>query len=133
MSETDFLAEVLQQADCGLLLDVNNVFVNATNHGFDARDWLRRIPLERVVQLHIAGHDAREPVLIDTHGEPIRDEVWELLEFVLERTGPVSVLIERDTNIPPLPVLLEEASRARSLQQTILHGSGSQGGRHAAR
>ena len=121
MDETEFLCEVLEEADCGLLLDVNNVFVNASNHGFDARAWLERIPLERVWQLHIAGHEqwsdlqgpdaAADPLIIDTHGADVRSEVYALLRWVIERTGPKPVLLERDSNIPPLPELLEEVRR----------------------
>ena len=100
---------LLAAADVGLLLDVNNVFVNARNHGFDARGMIAALPLDRVVQLHVAGHRIeRGGFRIDTHGEPICDEVYALLAFTLERTGPVPVLLERDNAIPPLDELLRE-------------------------
>ena len=101
MGELEFMLEVLERADARLLLDVNNVFVNATNHGFDPRAYIDALPLARVVQLHVAGHFVREDALIlDTHGEPVRSEVYELLEYTLRRTGPVPVLLERDGNFP---------------------------------
>jgi uncharacterized protein (UPF0276 family) len=116
--EPEFLAEVLERADCGLLLDVNNVFVNAKNHGFEAKDWLAKIPLHRVWQLHIAGHELwDESLIVDTHGADVRDEVFDLLSWVIERTGPKPVLLERDSNIPPLPVLLEEVARLDEVYQ----------------
>ncbi len=115
LSEADFLRHVLEQADCGLLLDVNNVYVNACNHGYDPRAFLDALPLERVAQIHLAGHERRPDVLIDTHGEPVCDEVWALYRDVLARTGPVSTLIEWDQAIPSLEAVLDEADRARAL------------------
>lgn len=118
MDEPEFLAEILERADCGLLLDVNNVFVNAQNHGFDPYAWLQRIPLDRVLQLHVAGHERLdETVIIDTHGDTVRDEVYGLMAWVIERTGPRPVLLERDTNIPPLPELLDEIRRLDAVYQ----------------
>ena len=109
LSEVDFVTEVLERADAKLLLDVNNVYVNSENFGFEPREYIDRVPLERVVQIHVAGHELRPDGLrIDTHGEAIPDPVYELLEYTLERTGPVPVLLERDTNIPPLDDLLTE-------------------------
>ncbi|MCA9710835.1 MAG: DUF692 domain-containing protein [Myxococcales bacterium] len=109
MDEPEFLTEILERADCGLLLDVNNVFVNAQNHGFDPYEWLRRVPLSRVLQLHVAGHEPwDDQVLVDTHGATVRDEVYDMMAWVIERIGPRPVLLERDTNIPPLPELLDE-------------------------
>lgn len=119
--EPGFLADVLEQADCGLLLDVNNIFVNARNHGFDPYDWLAKIPLERVWQLHVAGHEHwEEDLVIDTHGADVRDEVYDLLGWVIERIGPVPVLLERDANIPPLPTLLDEVARLDRVYQAAL-------------
>jgi uncharacterized protein (UPF0276 family) len=122
--EAAFVVEVLERADCGLLLDVNNVFVNAINHGFDARTWLAAMPLDRVVQLHVAGHefwdDAARDLIIDTHGAPVRAEVDELLAWVVERTGPIPVLLERDENIPPLAELLAERDRLDGVYQQAL-------------
>lgn len=109
MTEQEFLLEVLEQADAKLLLDVNNVYVNARNHGFDAQAWLDAVPAERVVQIHVAGHQENgSEVIIDTHAEPVRDEVYSLLEHTLRRLGPVPVLLERDDKFPPLAELLAE-------------------------
>ncbi|MBX3263891.1 MAG: DUF692 domain-containing protein [Labilithrix sp.] len=131
MSEAEFIASVCESADCGLMLDVNNAWVNATNFGYDVDAWMRTVPLERVVQMHVAGHDwfsdaeadlvladrprdltEREGMLIvDTHGSDVASEVMALLERVLVKTGPVPVLLERDQSIPPLAALLEEVRR----------------------
>jgi uncharacterized protein (UPF0276 family) len=110
--ELDFLLEVLERADAKLLLDVNNVFVNSKNHGFDPVAFLDRIPVERVVQVHVAGHSVRKDGLIlDTHGEAVRDEVYALLEHALRRIGPVPVLLERDQNFPDFAELEAEVRR----------------------
>lgn len=112
MGELDFLLEVLERADCKLLLDVNNVFVNSRNHGFDPRAYLDRIPVERVAQIHVAGHHVRpDQLIIDTHGEPVRDEVYELLDYTLHRTGPVPVLLERDQGFPEFDEIIAEVAR----------------------
>jgi uncharacterized protein (UPF0276 family) len=113
LEETSFLATVLEEADCGLLLDVNNVHVNAQNHGFSASEWLGRIDPRRVWQLHVAGHEHRESegLLIDTHGAPVVEPVITLMQEVFVRTGPVPVVLERDTNVPSLDVLLDERRR----------------------
>jgi len=113
--EWEFLVDVATRADCGILLDVNNVFVSAHNHGFDARAYLDAIPPERVFQIHLAGHSVSEPLLIDTHDHPVCDGVWELYEHALMRLGPVSTLIEWDAEIPPFGELLGEAERARKI------------------
>ncbi|MDC0709088.1 DUF692 domain-containing protein [Stigmatella sp. ncwal1] len=113
LDEATFLRRVAEEADCGLLLDVNNIYVNAQNHGYEPRAFVDALPLERVVQLHLAGHERRPDVLIDTHGGPVCDEVWSLYRYVLERTGPVSTLIEWDQSIPSLEAVLDEADRAR--------------------
>ena len=121
LDEAGFLTEVLERADCKLLLDVNNVFVNATNHGFDPRAWIDAIPLERVVQLHIAGHEPwDDTLLVDTHGADVRQEVIDLLAYVIERTGPKPVLLERDSNIPPLSDLLEEVASLQTVYDQAL-------------
>lgn len=115
-SEPDFLLEVLDRADCKLLLDVNNIYVNSLNHGFDPRPYIDRIPRERVVQIHVAGHLTRKDgQIIDTHGEPVCDGVYDLLEYTLERIGPAPVLLERDGNFPPLDELLEELRRLHAI------------------
>jgi uncharacterized protein (UPF0276 family) len=115
MSEWEFLSAVASEADCGILLDVNNVFVSAHNHGFDALEYIHAIPPERVFQLHLAGHSESGPLLIDTHDHPIRSEVWNLYEQTLRHTGPVSTLIEWDDEIPDYDGLVAEAERARAI------------------
>jgi uncharacterized protein len=112
MSELEFLLEVLERADCKLLLDVNNVYVNSRNHRFDPQRYIDRMPKERVVQIHVAGHHVRkDDLIIDTHGEPVRDEVYDLLEYTLRRVGRVPVLLERDQNFPPFAELVAEVKR----------------------
>ncbi len=117
-TEPEFLCEVLDAADCKLLLDVNNIYVNSRNHGFDPRPYIDALPYERVVQMHVAGHFTRKDALIiDTHGEPVCDGVFELLEYTLERTGPKPVLLERDQNIPPLDELLVEVRQLSEIYE----------------
>lgn len=119
MSEIDFLRAVLDEADCDLLLDVNNLVVNACNHGYDATAFLARVPAERVVCLHVAGHYDEAPDLkIDTHGAAVQDDVWRLLASVYQHVGPVPTLLERDFNFPPLAELLGEVSYIRDVQAT---------------
>jgi uncharacterized protein (UPF0276 family) len=116
MAEVDFMLEVLERADALLLLDVNNVFVNAQNHGFDARAYIDRMPKHRIVQLHVAGHFVRDDALIiDTHAAAVRDEVYDLLEYTLRRIGPVPVLLERDANFPPWEELMAEVRRLHAI------------------
>ena len=122
MSEWEFLKEIAERADCGILLDVNNVFVSAHNHGFDAECYLGAIPAERVFQIHLAGHSESGPLLIDTHDHPVRDEVWQLYEWTLRQTGPVSTLIEWDDDIPSYETLVQEADRARSILERVTAG-----------
>ena len=118
MSELEFLLEVVEGADAKLLLDVNNVFVNSKNHGFDPYAYLDRIPKERVVQIHVAGHHVREDqLIIDTHGEPLREEVYALLEHALGRIGEVPVLLERDQNFPAFAELLAEVKRLHAIYE----------------
>lgn len=118
-SETDFLTELVRRTGCGLLLDINNVFISATNHRFDPRAYLAAFPLAAVGEIHLAGHDTEElptgPLLIDTHGAPVADPVWTLYEEVLARTGPLPTLIEWDTDVPDFATLLAEAARAARL------------------
>lgn len=117
MTEAEFVLEVIEQADCDLLLDVNNVYCNAWNHDGDATQFLHRIPAERVAYLHLAGHrKLDEGVIVDTHGAAVCEEVWELLETTFNRFGPVPTLLERDYNFPTLPELLSELTRTRKLQ-----------------
>lgn len=115
MTEWQFLAEVAEQADCGILLDVNNVYVTAHNHGFDPEAYLAAVPLKRVYQIHLAGHSVQGNLLLDTHDHPVPDPVWALYRKVQKRQGGVSTLIEWDDRIPPFETLLEEARKARVL------------------
>ena len=116
MDEADYLTEVLERSSAKLLLDVNNVWVNAANDGFDALSFLKRLPLDRVVQLHVAGHDRSEEhdLLIDTHGASTTETVLDLCAWVIARTGPLPVVLERDHRIPPLPELLSELARVEA-------------------
>ncbi|GLQ52088.1 DUF692 domain-containing protein [Dyella flava] len=115
MTEWEFLRAMSKRTGCELLLDVNNVFVSATNHGFDAHAYLRGIPAERVRQIHLAGHSQGTELLIDTHDSPVHGGVWSLYAEAIALTGPVATMIERDGNIPPLADLLKELAVARSI------------------
>jgi uncharacterized protein (UPF0276 family) len=139
LGEAEFLASVCDAAGCGLLLDVNNAYVNCQNFGLDSEAWLRAAPLERVVQIHVAGHewfaidehglgDPATPgspgtMIIDTHGAPAPDPVLALLERAMARTGPVPVVLERDQNVPPLDTLLDEVARFRASVEKCAGGS----------
>jgi len=117
MSETDFLAEIVRRTGCGLLLDVNNVFISATNLATIPQDYIHSFPLHVVGEVHIGGHDADAddegaPLLIDSHGKPVADPVWALLDLVLDLAGPRPVLIEWDNDVPEWAVLATEATRA---------------------
>ncbi|WP_029623048.1 DUF692 domain-containing protein [Sphingomonas elodea] len=114
-TEWEFLAALCARTGCDLLLDVNNIVVSATNHGFDAHAYLAGIPAGRVRQIHLAGHSRGETLLIDTHDQPVPDLVWALYADALARLGPVATMIERDDAIPPLPELLAELDRARAI------------------
>ncbi|TDU01187.1 hypothetical protein DFO45_0704 [Azorhizobium sp. AG788] len=124
LAETDFLAEVARRTGCGLLLDVNNVFVAATNHNTDPAAYLARFPLEAVREIHLSGHaqttdETGAPLLIDSHDTPVTDPVWALYARVIARTGPVATLIEWDNDVPAWPILRAEALRA----ETVLAGA----------
>jgi hypothetical protein len=110
--EAEFLCAVAEQTGCGILLDVNNVYVSATNHGFDALAYLATIPVARVAEVHLAGFDRGEHCLIDTHGTPVAEPVWALYAEAIRRCGPVPTLIEWDTDLPSLEILLAEAGKA---------------------
>jgi uncharacterized protein len=117
LNELDFITAVLQEADCDLLLDVNNIYVNSINHGYDARDFLLALPPERIAYFHVAGHyEEAEDLRIDTHGAPVIDPVWELLSQAYQYFGALPTLLERDFNIPPLDTLLLEVDRIIELQ-----------------
>lgn len=118
--ETEFLAEIARRTGCGLLLDVNNVFVSATNHGLDAAAYLKAFPLTYVGEIHLSGHAVTQdetgaPLLIDTHDTQVADLVWALYESVVARTGPIASLVEWDDNIPAWPVLAREAQAAQAI------------------
>ncbi len=120
LSEIDFVCAVLQEADCDLLLDVNNVYVNSINHHYDAYEFIAALPLQRVVYLHMAGHKTvSETLLIDTHGSAVIEPVWDLLAFVYEKLGTVPTLLERDFDYPPIEQLLDEVGRIRQLQGNL--------------
>jgi uncharacterized protein (UPF0276 family) len=118
MDEAQFLSAVCDEADCLLLLDINNVHVSAVNHGIDARAFIRRLPADRIQQIHLAGHTDHGDHLVDTHDQPVADPVWALYRDTLDWLGPktrVATMIERDDDIPPLPELLAELDIARRI------------------
>lgn len=117
MSEGEFIAELVRRTGCGVLLDVNNLYVNQVNHGSDAMATMNALSPRSVDEIHLAGHLVTEDGLIDTHGDRVIEPVWRLYEAALQRFGTVSTLIEWDTDIPPLAVLLEEAARARAMME----------------
>jgi hypothetical protein len=119
LAEWEFLAEIAQRADCLILLDVNNVYVSSVNHGFDPLTYLDAIPAQRVQQIHLAGHENRGDLIVDTHDRPIVDPVWRLYEAARRRFGDVSTMIERDSNIPPLSELLSELDMARAIAARV--------------
>jgi uncharacterized protein len=119
LPEWDFLATVAEQADCFILLDINNIYVSAVNHQFDPLEYLNAISPHRVRQFHLAGHDNCQDYIIDTHDAPIIDAVWSLYAAALRRFGKVSTLIERDDNIPELPELLLELQQAKKIAETV--------------
>lgn len=113
LSEWEFITRMAEAADCGLLLDVNNVYVSSVNHDFDPEAFIRNVPHERVVQFHLAGHTDRQTHLIDTHDSQVVDPVWKLYRLAHQLTGGVSTLLEWDANIPPFPVLHAEVLKAK--------------------
>lgn len=118
MSEKDFLLAVLEEADCDLMLDINNIVVNSINHKYDAGDFLRAMPAERIRYFHLAGHHVEaEDLRIDTHGSPVDQQAWSLLDDAYSLFGPVPTLLERDFNFPPMDELLGEVRRIREKQQ----------------
>jgi uncharacterized protein len=120
LSETDFIRAIVKRTGCRLLLDVNNVFVSATNHGFSTTDYLSDFPLSHVGEIHLAGHaeqsgDEGEPLLIDSHDAPVADRVWKLYETVVSRVGAIPTLIEWDSDLPVWPILKAEAAAAQAI------------------
>ena len=120
VSEWQFLREIAERADCLILLDVNNIYVSSVNHEFDPLEYLNAIPVDRVQQIHLAGHENHGDYLIDTHDHPVPDPVWELYGAAVRRFGNVSTMIERDANIPPLEELCSELDAARQLAARTL-------------
>jgi len=128
LGETDFLRAVVQRTGCGLLLDINNVFVSATNHGNSALDYLASFPLDSVGEIHLAGHteltdDEGDLLLIDSHDGPVADAVWKLYATIILRSGPLPTLIEWDSKIPDWPVLRAEATAAQVILDQALDGN----------
>ena len=118
MPEIEFITAVLEEADCDLLLDVNNIYVNSINHRYDAAEFLKALPGERISYCHVAGHyDEAQDLRVDTHGADVIDPVWQLLELAYQQFGVFPTLLERDFNIPPLPQLLDEVAEIARLQQ----------------
>jgi len=128
MNEREFLLAVLEEADCDLMLDINNIVVNSINHRYDAHEFLAAMPAERIRYFHLAGHFVEaEDLRVDTHGSAVDDQAWQLLEAAYEKFGPVPTLLERDFNFPPLDELLGEVRRIRDLQarfrqRQVAHG-----------
>lgn len=122
MTEWQFVSEVAERADCGVLLDCNNVYVSARNHGFDAERYIDAIPADRVVQMHLAGHTDKGSYVLDTHSDHVCDEVWSLYRRAIARFGPVATLVEWDDEIPAWEVLAAEADRARRMRAEVLAG-----------
>ncbi|NND60865.1 MAG: DUF692 domain-containing protein [Gammaproteobacteria bacterium] len=117
LDEIEFVNSVLEEADCELLLDVNNIYVNSINHGYDAEEFLKALPAERIAYFHVAGHyEEAEDLRVDTHGADVCDPVWQLLNTAYEHFGVIPTLLERDFNIPALPELLDEVDRIRDMQ-----------------
>lgn len=123
MTEWEFLVEVAQRAGAGILLDVNNIFVNARNHGFAAEDYIRHIPRELVGEIHLAGHSTQTyddyDILVDTHDAHVCADVWSLYRFALEQIGPKPTLIEWDSKLPPVATLVDEARRAQTMMDEV--------------
>lgn len=125
LSEQEFTLAVLQEADCKLLLDVNNIYVNSVNHGYDAEHFLKAMPTERIAYAHIAGHyNEAEDLIVDTHGADVIEPVWELLDKAYACHGVFPTLLERDFNIPPMQALLQEVNRIHALQDKHMPAQG---------
>ncbi len=123
MSEWEFVSEVAKRADCWLLFDVNNVYVSAFNHGFSTDAFLHGVPRDRIVQFHVAGHSQEDTHIIDTHDHPVCEEVWDFYREAVTHFGPVSTMIERDDNIPPLAELVAELDIARKIAREVQDGA----------
>jgi uncharacterized protein (UPF0276 family) len=123
MAEWEFIKEIIQRADCFLLLDINNIYVSSVNHEFNPSDYIKAMPSDRIYQLHLAGHSNMGDYIIDTHDDAIVDSVWELYRETLRHHGLISTMIERDDNIPPLPTLLNELNHAREIADLLMEGA----------
>lgn len=121
MTEWDFLAAIAEEADCELLVDINNIYVSSRNQGFAPMDYLHGLPAARIRQFHLAGHTDRGAICIDTHDQPVCDAVWDLYARACALFGPVPTMIERDEHIPPLADLLDELDRARAVNAEVAH------------
>jgi uncharacterized protein len=119
MTEWEFITEIANQADCLLLLDVNNIYVSSYNHSFDPQAFIAGVPANRVQQIHLAGHQNNGDYIIDTHDAPVIDPVWDLYSYAISKFGEVSTMIERDDNIPALDVLVTELDIARTISQNL--------------
>jgi uncharacterized protein (UPF0276 family) len=124
MTEWEFVTAVAEEADCGILLDVNNIYVSSYNHAFDPGAFVDGVPHRRVVQIHLAGHTNHGKYILDTHSDHVIDPVWDLYRRALRHTGPVSTLIEWDDDIPPFPELEAEAAKARAIRDEVLGAVG---------
>ena len=130
MTEWEFISQISEQADCLLLLDVNNIYVSSYNHQFDAKAFIDGVPAKRIQQIHLAGHQNNGDYIIDTHDAPVIDPVWDLYEYAISRFGAVSTMIERDDKIPELVVLVEELAVARTISANIAKKASSHQSSH---
>ena len=128
MTEWDFINEVTNRSDCKLLLDVNNIYVSAQNHKFNADEYLFAMPVDRVTEIHLAGYEDKGTHLLDTHSRPVSDPVWSLFKKAIQHVGDVPVLIEWDNDIPSLERVIEESTTAHKIQQQILNSSRAENG-----
>jgi uncharacterized protein (UPF0276 family) len=119
MTEWEFITAIAEEADCALLLDVNNVYVSSYNHGFDPKTFIDGIPADRVIQFHLAGHTNKGAYILDTHSDFVIDEVWDLYRHALERTGPVTTLVEWDDEIPEFETVHGEALKAKAIREEV--------------
>ncbi|MGB1540181.1 MAG: DUF692 family multinuclear iron-containing protein, partial [Rickettsiales bacterium] len=127
MPEWEFVARLAEASDSGILLDVNNIYVSAFNHRYDAMEYIRAIPADRVVQIHLAGHLHRGTHIVDTHDSHVIDAVWELYGKTLRQIGPKTTMIEWDNNIPEFPVLEAELAKARQMAEQVLRNEAAHG------
>lgn len=121
MQEWEFLLRIVERADCDILLDINNIYVSASNHDFDAQDYLEAMPANRIKELHMAGYEDQGTHLLDTHGEAIHEPVWQLYQQAIEKFGPIPTLVEWDNNIPEFNVLYAEGQKAKNILHRSVH------------